>query len=85
VLTVEDAVKLVLQTLTMAPGSLNVPFLPAMRIVDLARAFDENCLIEEIGIQPGEKLHESLSPSQSSENARMLTIPEIKELINATI
>ena len=85
VLTVEDAVKLVLQTLTMAPGSLNVPFLPAMRIVDLARAFDENCLIEEIGIQPGEKLHESLSENQSSDNARMLTIPEIKELINATI
>ena len=85
VITVNEAVRLVLDTLNMAPGSLNVPTLPAMRIVDLARAFDENCLIEEIGIQPGEKLHESLSENQSSDNARMLTIPEIKELINATI
>lgn len=85
VITVNEAVHLVLDTLNMAPGSLNVPTLPAMRIVDLARAFDENCLIEEIGIQPGEKLHESLSENQSSEKARMLTIPEIKELINGAL
>lgn len=85
VITVHDAVKLVLQTLQMPARTLNIPTLPAMRIIDLALAFDENADIEEIGIQPGEKLHEFLKENQSSEHARKLTIDEIKELIRVTI
>jgi UDP-N-acetylglucosamine 4,6-dehydratase/5-epimerase len=85
VLTVDEAIKLVLETLDMKPKSLNIPTLPAMRIVDLAKAFDENASIEEIGIFPGEKLHEALSETQTSDKARLLTIPEIKELIRATL
>jgi len=85
VITVDEAVKLVLETLTMPPKSYNIPVLPAMRIVDLAWAFDKDADIEEIGIQPGEKLHEFLTEKQSSEHARKLTIPEIQELISATL
>ena len=85
VITVDEAVKLVLETLTMQPKSYNIPVLPAMRIVDLAWAFDKDADIEEIGIQPGEKLHEFLTEKQSSEHARKLTIPEIQELISATL
>jgi UDP-N-acetylglucosamine 4,6-dehydratase len=85
VITIPEAVKLVLDTLMMPKGTLNIPTLPAIRIIDLAMAFDPEAIIEEIGIQKGEKLHESLSASQSSEDARKLTIPEIQELISATI
>jgi UDP-N-acetylglucosamine 4,6-dehydratase len=85
VITIDEAVKLVLQTLDMAPKSLNIPTLPAMRIVDLAKAFDPDAVIDEIGIFPGEKLHESLSLTQSSEDARKLTVDEIKELIRESV
>lgn len=85
VITIDQAIQLCLEALFMPPGETLIPVLPAMRIVDLARAFDEDASIEEIGIQPGEKLHESLSLDQSSEHARKLTIPEIKELISATV
>jgi UDP-N-acetylglucosamine 4,6-dehydratase len=85
IITIPQAVKLVLETVQMRGGSLNIPELPAIRIIDLAHAFDPDCEIEEIGIQPGEKIHESLSDTQSSEHARKLTIPEIKELISATV
>lgn len=81
IITIPQAVKLVLDTVQMPPGTVNIPTLPAMRIVDLAMAFDPEAEIKDIGIQQGEKLHESLSPGQSSEDARKLTIPEIQELI----
>ena len=85
VITVSHAVDLVLETLSMPKGSLNIPKLPAMRIVDLAKAFDYEAVIEEIGAFPGEKLHESLSLDQSSEDAVKLSIPEIRKLIEETI
>jgi UDP-N-acetylglucosamine 4,6-dehydratase len=82
IITIDQAVDLVLETLMMPVKTLNVPDLPALRLTDLAKAFDENAVIDEIGIQPGEKLHEFLTPTQSSEDARKLTIPEIRKLIN---
>jgi UDP-N-acetylglucosamine 4,6-dehydratase len=82
IITIDQAVDLVLETLMMPAKTLNVPDLPALRLTDLAKAFDENAVIDEIGIQPGEKLHEFLTPTQSSEDARKLTIPEIRKLIN---
>ncbi len=85
VITVDQAIELVLQTLDMSPGTLNIPRLPAIRIIDLAKAFDSEAVIEEIGLFPGEKLHESLRDGQCSEDAVKLTVPEIRELIDATI
>jgi UDP-N-acetylglucosamine 4,6-dehydratase len=85
VITIDQAVDLVVETLMMPPKGLNIPNLPAMRIVDLAKAFDPEAVIEEIGIFPGEKLHESLSPTQSSEDARRMSIAEIRSLIDASL
>ena len=82
VITVQQAIDLVMETLDMPAGSMNIPRLPAMRIIDLAKAFDPEATIEEIGIFPGEKLHESLCDGRCSEDAVKLTVEEIKELIN---
>jgi len=50
----------------MQGGELFVPKIPSMNIVDLVRAIDENGKITEIGIRPGEKLHEVMCPEESS-------------------
>lgn len=82
VITIDQAIDLVMDTLDMPPGSINIPRLPAMRIIDLAKAFDPEAVIEEIGMFPGEKLHESLQDGQCSEDAVKLTVDEIKALIH---
>jgi UDP-N-acetylglucosamine 4,6-dehydratase len=85
VITFDQAIQLVLQALTAPPRSVTVPTLPAIRIVDLAKAFDESADFEVIGIQDGEKLHEVLSDTQSSETAEKLTVEEIRGLIDACV
>jgi len=85
VITIRQAIDLVMDTLDMPPRTVNIPRLPAMRILDLARAFDPDAVIDEIGIQPGEKLHESLQDGQCSEDAVKLTVEEIREMIRAAI
>ena len=44
----------------MGGGEVMVPKLPTMNIVDLANAIAPDCEIENIGIRPGEKIHEVL-------------------------
>lgn len=58
-ITLDQAVALVLQSVeTMQGGEIYVPKIPSMGIADLARAIGPDCALEEVGIRPGEKLHE---------------------------
>lgn len=41
-------------------GEIFVPKLKTFKVIDLAKAIKKNCQIKEIGIRPGEKLHEEL-------------------------
>tara|TARA_B100001175_G_C19487358_1_gene630568 strand:+ start:916 stop:1932 length:1017 start_codon:yes stop_codon:yes gene_type:complete len=41
-------------------GELFVPKIPSYRITDVAEAIGPKCKIEEVGIRPGEKLHEEM-------------------------
>ena len=50
----------------MFGGEIFVPKLPSVRIMDVAKAFAPNLEIEEVGIRPGEKLHEVMCPSDDS-------------------
>lgn len=61
------AVKFVLESFDlMQGGELYVPRIPSMKILDLAEAISPSGKIEEIGIRPGEKLHEEMiSPDDS--------------------
>ena len=58
-ISLEEGVDLVLTALeTMHGGEIYVKKIPSMRVVDLAKAISPNCKQKEVGIRPGEKLHE---------------------------
>jgi len=62
-ITLDQGVEFVLTSLKrMRGGELFVPKIPSMKIVDLARAIGPDCELEEVGIRPGEKLHEVMVP-----------------------
>jgi len=62
-ITLEQGVALVLNALNhMRGGEIWVPRIPSMRMVDLARVIGPECEQPEIGIRPGEKLHEVMIP-----------------------
>lgn len=69
-ITLDQAVELVLKGFKyMEGGEIFVPQIPSMRITDLAKAIAPECAIEEIGIRPGEKLHEALTGEDEGRNA----------------
>jgi UDP-N-acetylglucosamine 4,6-dehydratase len=53
----------------MTGGEVCVPKIPSMRLVDLAEAIAPGCAIREIGIRPGEKLHEVLVSEDEARHA----------------
>jgi len=53
----------------MRGGEIFVPKIPSMRIMDLVGAIAPGCLVEDIGIRPGEKLHEILLSEDESRQA----------------
>ncbi len=68
-LSLEQAVDLVLLAETsMSGGEIFVPKIPSMRIVDLARAISPDAMCKEVGIRPGEKLHEMLLTPEESKS-----------------
>jgi UDP-N-acetylglucosamine 4,6-dehydratase len=72
-ISIEDAVKFVLDSLEMMEGGeLYVPRIPSMKIVDLARAVSPESALEEIGMRPGEKLHEEMISSDDSRRTIIL-------------
>lgn len=60
-ITLQEGVELVLKTLEiMWGGEIFVPKIPSYRILDVSEAIAPGCKINEIGIRPGEKLHEEM-------------------------
>ncbi|MCK5050739.1 MAG: UDP-N-acetylglucosamine 4,6-dehydratase (inverting) [Candidatus Cloacimonetes bacterium] len=60
-ITLQQGVNLVLMALDkMWGGELYVPKIPSYKIADLAKAIAPDCKTKEIGIRPGEKLHEEM-------------------------
>jgi UDP-N-acetylglucosamine 4,6-dehydratase len=68
-LTLEHGVRFVISSIEqMHGGEIFVPKIPSMRLVDLAEAVAPGCLVEFIGIRPGEKLHEVLVSEDEARN-----------------
>ena len=66
-ITLPHAARFVLETFSlMTGGELYVPKIPSMKILDLAKAISPTSEIEEIGIRPGEKLHEEMISEDDS-------------------
>ncbi len=66
-INIDAAVRFVLSSLEiMKGGELFVPRIPSMRLIDLANAVDSRAEIIEIGMRPGEKLHEEMISADDS-------------------
>ena len=60
-ISLEEGVKLVWHAFDdMKGGEIYVKKIPSMKVTDVALAVDKNTKQEEVGIRPGEKLHEQM-------------------------
>ena len=71
-ITLEQSVELVMKALNFgAGGECFVPIIPSMKVIDLAKAIEPDVTFKNIGIRPGEKLHESLISEDEGYNVRI--------------
>lgn len=60
-ITLDQGVRFVINCIEqMHGGEVFVPKIPSMNIMDMVEAVAPGCTVEDIGIRPGEKLHEVL-------------------------
>lgn len=80
-----DAVRFVMDSFDlMAGGELYVPRIPSMKLLDLAEVIAPNADIQEIGMRPGEKLHEEMISADDSRRTirsggRFVVLPVVAE------
>jgi len=66
-ITLDEAVDLVIKAISEAKGGeLYVKKCPSFKITDLAKALKSDCNFDNIGIRPGEKLHEVMITEEDS-------------------
>jgi UDP-N-acetylglucosamine 4,6-dehydratase/5-epimerase len=67
-LTLDHAVDLVMTAIrTMSGGEIYVPKIPSFKVIDVAKVVAPNIPTFEIGIRPGEKLHEIMITEDDSQ------------------
>jgi UDP-N-acetylglucosamine 4,6-dehydratase len=82
-ITIESAVKFVVDSLEMmSGGELYVPKIPSMKITDLANAVAPKAKLVEIGMRPGEKLHEEMV---SADDSRRTVILENRYVVTPVV
>lgn len=68
-ISLQDGVNLVMFALdNHLGGEIFIPKIPSYRILDIAEAIAPECSIREVGIRPGEKLHEEMITDSDSLN-----------------
>ena len=66
-ITLDEAVDLVIKAIEDATGGeLFIHKCPSFKVTDLARAMLPDCELEDVGIRPGEKLHEVMVTAEDS-------------------
>lgn len=84
-ISIDAAVRFVLSSLElMSGGELYVPRIPSMKLIDLAKAVDPTAKIVDIGMRPGEKLHEEMISADDSRRTyiagdRFIVTPVVAE------
>jgi UDP-N-acetylglucosamine 4,6-dehydratase len=82
-ISIEQAVHFVIASLEMMTGGeLYVPRIPSMKIVDLANAVAPGAKLEEVGMRPGEKLHEEMI---SADDSRRTVILENRFVVSPVV
>jgi UDP-N-acetylglucosamine 4,6-dehydratase len=72
-ITLDQGVRFVIRCIErMHGGEIFVPKIPSMRLVDMAEAIAPGCEIQNVGIRPGEKLHEVLVSEDEARNTAEL-------------
>lgn len=72
-ITLPQAVKFVIDSFDlMQGGELYVPKIPSMRITDLAQAISPGAAMHDVGLRPGEKLHEEMISPEEGRRALQL-------------
>lgn len=72
-ISIEQAVQFVMDSFNiMSGGELYVPRIPSMKLIDLAEAILPGTKITEIGMRPGEKLHEEMISADDSRRTLLL-------------
>jgi UDP-N-acetylglucosamine 4,6-dehydratase len=70
-ITLPLAVELVVKAFRyMTGGEIFVPKIPSMKMIDFAEAIAPEAEIKEIGIRPGEKIHEVMIPEDDARHTR---------------
>ncbi len=66
-ISLQEGVDFVIKNFSrMQGGEIYVPKIPSIRITDLAKSMAPKLPLKEVGIRPGEKLHEVMCPSDDS-------------------
>ena len=69
-ITLDEAVDLVIKAIDASKGGeLFIHKCPSFKVTDLARAMLPDCELEDVGIRPGEKLHEVMITEEDSRSA----------------
>jgi UDP-N-acetylglucosamine 4,6-dehydratase len=72
-ISIQQAVEFVMDSFNlMSGGELYVPRIPSMKLIDLAEAISPGTKITEIGMRPGEKLHEEMISADDSRRTLLL-------------
>lgn len=79
-ITLPQAVRMVVDAFDlMQGGELLVPRIPSMKVTDLAQAIAPGAAMHDIGLRPGEKLHEEMISPE--EGRRAITVQDQKYFV----
>lgn len=79
-ITLPEAVEMVVDTFDMMQGGeLLVPRIPSMKVTDLAQAIAPGAPMHDVGLRPGEKLHEEMISPE--EGRRALSVHDGKYFV----
>lgn len=72
-ISLEQAVNFVMDSFDlMEGGELYVPRIPSMKLVDLVSAIAPNARMKEVGMRPGEKLHEEMISQDDARRTHLM-------------